>query len=187
MRRFPRYASSIGLAVLLLGVSSCSTIDQLSGPRAPVVGFDMAVAGDSVSTGRSVGAGLAKVLLACPQEEEASGQADIGPEGGTLWIGPHRLVVPAGAVDSVVRITGVAQADSVISVQFSPEGLTFDQPARLTLSYASCPLIPSLSPKHVAYTSDVLDILQVLSSTDDLLDQRVSADLDHFCRYAVAW
>jgi len=188
MSRSPRYASPVSLAVLLLAVSSCSTVDRISGPQSPAVALDMAEVGDSgPATRRFPSVGLARALLACPEEAEASGEKEIGPEGGTLQIGPHQLVVPAGALDSVVRITGTVQPDSVISVQLSPEGLTFNQPARLTLSYASCPLIPFLLPKHVAYTNDALDILQVLPSSDDLLGEQVSADLDHFSRYAVAW
>jgi hypothetical protein len=96
-------------------------------------------------------------------------------------------VVPPGALDSVVVISGVAAADSVVSVRFAPEGLTFSRPARLTLSYASCPLVWSLLPKRVVYTTDALELLQLLLSSDDLLHRKVSADLDHFSRYAVAW
>ncbi len=75
----------------------------------------------------------------------------------------------------------------MVSVQFAPEGLAFSVPARLTLSYAALPLIPSLLPKRVVYTTDVLELLQLLLSSDDLLHREVSADLDHFSRYAVAW
>jgi hypothetical protein len=81
----------------------------------------------------------------------------------------------------------VAPSDPVVSVSFAPEGLTFARPARLTLSYAQCPLLPSLLPKHIAYTTNLLEILQLLTSVDDLLHRNVSAGLDHFSRYAVAW
>ena len=47
--------------------------------------------------------------------------------------------------------------------QFQPEGLAFSMPARLTLSYAGCPLIPSLLPKRIVYTTDALELLQLCS------------------------
>ena len=114
-------------------------------------------------------------------------QKNIGPGGGTIQIGPHRLVVPAGALSTTLTIQGVAPGDNVVSVHFEPEGLRFARPARLTLSYAHCPPMPRLLPKRIAYTTDLLEIQELLGSVDDLLRKRVSARLDHFSRYAVAW
>ncbi len=178
-----RYSGIALIAALFVVVSSCSTADRLSGP-------DQSDAAAQVSLfdgSGLLGTGIGTNLLACPSQSEVQAEETIGPEGGALQIGPHRLVVPAGALDSAVRISGVALADSVVSIRFLPEGLTFALPARLTLSYAECPLIPSLLPKRIAYTSDVLELLQLLLSSDNLLRRQVSADLDHFSRYAVAW
>ena len=165
------------LSLAFVALSSCSIPDRVSGPDQSLVSI--------LGRGGLLGSGI--TLLSCPDQPAAQAEAAIGPEGGTLQVGPHRLVVPPGALDSTVVISGVAVADSVVSVQFAPEGLTFSVPARLTLSYAACPLIPSLLPKRVVYTTDVLELLQLLLSSDDLLHRQVSADLDHFSRYAVAW
>lgn len=170
-------ARAAWLSVVLIALSSCSTPDRVAGPDQSL--------GSILGRGGLLGSGVN--LLNCPDQPAAQAEKAIGPEGGTLDVGPHRLVVPAGALDSTVVISGVAVADSVVSVQFGPEGLTFSQPARLTLSYAACPLIPSLLPKRVVYTTDALELLQLLLSSDDLLHRQVSADLDHFSRYAVAW
>ncbi|HEY8258148.1 MAG TPA: hypothetical protein VIG08_10900 [Gemmatimonadales bacterium] len=137
--------------------------------------------------GGGLGDGLLSGLLACPSQPEYAAEEEIGPEGGTLRIGPHKLVVPPGALEDSVLISGTAVSDSVVSVSFQPEGLTFAVPAHLTLSYVHCPVVASLLPKRIAYTSDVLDLLQLLNSNDDPFRRRVSADLDHFSRYAVAW
>lgn len=186
-RPLSRYAHSAWLVILLVLVSSCSTPDRISGPDQQSLAPDMLLQdGGLPGDDGLLHLGL-PTLLACPGQQEASAEEEIGPEGGTLHIGPHQLVVPPGALDSLVRISAVAPADSVLSVQFAPEGLRFARPARLTLSYANCPLIPSLLPKRVAYTSDVLELLEVLLSSDNLLRRQVSADLDHFSRYAVAW
>jgi hypothetical protein len=165
------------LGAVFIFLSSCSTADRVSGPdqAAPPLAADRGLLGSVTS------------LLACPATPGAQAEETIGPEGGTLQIGPHRLVVPPGALDTLVTISGVAVADSVVSVQFQPEGLTFSRPARLTLSYAACPLIPSLLPKRIVYTTDALELLELLVSSDDLLHLKLSANLDHFSRYAVAW
>jgi hypothetical protein len=41
--------------------------------------------------------------------------------------------------------------------------------------------------KRVAYTTERLEILSYLLSRDNLLLMRVSGELEHFSRYAVAW
>ncbi len=165
------------LGLVLVALSSCSTPDRVSGPDQSL--------GPILGRGGLLGSGI--TLLSCPDQPTAQAEAAIGPEGGTLQIGPHRLVVPPRALDSTVVISGVAVSDSVVSVRFAPEGLAFALPARLTLSYATCPLIPSLLPKRIVYTTDALELLQLLLSSDDLVHHQVSADLNHFSRYAVAW
>ena len=165
----------VWLGIALIALSSCSTADRVSGPNQsfPSIAADRGLVGHD--------------LLPCPGTPEASDEEQIGPAGGTLKFGPHRLVVPPGALDSVVLISAVATADSVVSVQFAPEGLTFSRPARLTLSYGVCPFVASLLPKRVVYTTDALELLELLISSDDAVHEKVSADLDHFSRYAVAW
>src|SRR5689334_24615492 len=72
-------------------------------------------------------------LLSCDPLDADSVTQAIGPEGGTLSVGPHTFVVPAGALDSTVNITAVIANENVNRVRFSPEGLTFNTPASLTL------------------------------------------------------
>jgi hypothetical protein len=74
---------------------------------------------------------------------------------------------------------------SVNSVRFSPEGLRFARPAQLTMSYRNCVL--TLLPKRIAYTNELLRILDLLPSRDLLLNKTVTAPVDHFSRYAVAF
>jgi len=126
-------------------------------------------------------------LLACTPLAADSVTQTIGPEGGTIQVGANTLSVPAGALDSAVSITAVAPSDSVNRVNFQPEGLTFLQPASLTMSYANCSTIGSLFPKRVAYTTDLLLILEYLPSVDDLSGQSVTGQVQHFSDYAIAW
>ncbi len=126
-------------------------------------------------------------LLTCTPLPSDSVTQTIGPEGGTLLVGVDALTIPPGALDSAVTITAVAPSDTVNRVQFQPEGLTFQQPASLTMSYANCNLLGLTLPKQIAYTTDLLAILYYLPSVDDQASQTVTGQLQHFSDYALAW
>lgn len=131
-------------------------------------------------------------LVVCKPLPYQANSAMIGPQGGTLQVGPHRIVFPAGALSRMTKITAEIPNDPVASVRFSPEGLKFPANARpaLQVSYENCPLInlqALLPTKSIAYTTEKLSILERLRSFDNPLTRKVSAPLDHFSRYAVAW
>jgi hypothetical protein len=128
-------------------------------------------------------------LLACRIEPYAVTKKTIGPAGGQIQVGRHVLFIPAGALSAPTLITAEAPSDPVASVRFSPEGLHFNagRAARLTLDYSNCPLGRLQILKRIAYTTERLSILSYLLSRDNLLLQRVSGDVEHFSRYAVAW
>ena len=126
-------------------------------------------------------------LLTCSPLAYDSVTATIGPDGGTIRVGPHALAVPAGALAVPTTITAVVPSDTVNVVRFQPEGLQFDRAVDLTLSYANCNLVGSLAPKHIVYTTDALQILEYLSTVDDLFTQTVTGELQHFSDYAIAW
>lgn len=174
---------SMLLAVLVLGSGSCTSDRQdiIAGPSNQSVSPDL---GSGL-----LGTGIGEGLLSCRPLPYAVTRQEVGPEGGVLRVGPHVLVIPAGALRTAVTITAEAPSDRVNSVRLFPEGLHFQDghPARLTLSYSNCSLLGRLLPKHIAYTTDDLRILALLLSIDDMLHKRVSADLEHFSRYAVAW
>lgn len=177
----------LAMAVLVAsGLTSCATGD---GPTAPQAASTTTAAAVHQTAGLQlpVVSALLKGLLSCAPQPYAQTQQWVGPAGGTLYIGKHTLVIPAGALAAPVLIQGVAPSDSVSSVRFTPEGLQFLRPATLTLDYSSCPLGSLNILKHVAYTTDNLLILQLLISQDNLLTMKVSANLQHFSRYAVAW
>jgi hypothetical protein len=182
VKRIPFLPALIVAAAL--GLASCSGEDGPTG-----IGSDVTPSPLLGSGGGLLGTSLGSGLLACDPLPYASASQQIGPEGGTLVIGPHALIVPAGALAAPVVITGEAPVGTVNSVQLYPEGLRFasGKPARLTLSYANCPLAGRLLPKRIAYTTDLLQILTYVLSVDDLLHAKVTGSLEHFSRYAVAW
>ena len=174
------------LAVAAVGCFSDMGPTAISTPDVPESSGSLIGSGGLLGT---LGSSVLSPLLACAPQPYAADTEVVGPAGGTLHIGPHRLVIPAGALDQAVRIFGDAPADTVVSVRFQPEGLQFNSthPPRLTLDYSACGLVHNLLPKRIAYTNDQLGILSYLLSVDDLLHEQVSADLHHFSRYAVAW
>jgi hypothetical protein len=126
-------------------------------------------------------------LVRCRPLAADSVTQTIGPAGGTLSVGAHQLTVPAGALLEPTTITAVAPFSPVIQVRFQPQGLVFLLPATLQMSYQNCNGLAQLVPKQIAYTTDDLNILELLVSSDDLLSQRITAPLQHFSTYAVAW
>jgi hypothetical protein len=124
-------------------------------------------------------------LLTCSALPPARATQTIGPRGGTIRFGSNRLEIPRGALKSNVRITAEQVSGSVNSVRFSPEGLHFAQSATLTMGYDNCRDVHA--PKQIVYTDESLHVLEILKSTDQQRGESVSAPLDHFSRYAIAW
>jgi len=165
--------------VLVLAVGSCTRDDSITGvPADTQVGPDASLVGSLLGpTG----------LLACSPLPSDADTVTIGAAGGRVEVGPHVLVVPAGALTEPVTVTGEIVPGRVNAVHFTPQGLAFRESARLTMSYANCNLLGRLLPKRIAYVDDDLNILEYLLSLDLLRLRRVTARLDHFSSYAVAW
>ena len=124
-------------------------------------------------------------LLICNPLEFASDVRIIGPAGGTLRIGPHRLVIPPGALKKNTVVSGQIPLLSLTpSVTLAPHGLQFERPVELTLSYQHC-LLDLGRSRSVVYTDDDLNILEWPKSTD-YRSKLVTAYIWHFSRYAVA-
>ncbi len=195
-----RFVKHVLVAVFLVGavavVSSCGD-RTATGPalqasvsppsRGPVV------EGAAKNSGKRTG------LLRCTvksddDEDEAEAEAEseaeselFGPEGGTIDAGRARLVVPRGALTDTVTITMQVIGDTVRAVRLLPQGLVFQQPAYLELSYGDCQTTGNAGTKRIAYTGDAWTILEYEQSWDDAKLKRVTGALNHFSNYAVAW
>jgi hypothetical protein len=170
------------LFALTLAIGSCSE----RGPTTPTASLD--ASDNSAELLGLLGGTVQRIgLLTCRPLPAASAQATIGAGGGTITVGPHQLVVPAGALAADVTITAYAPSGSVNRVEFQPHGLVFTRPASLTMSYANCDLLGSLLPKRIAYIDGNLTILEYLLSVDDLLRRKVTGRVEHFSDYAIAW
>ena len=175
MTKWPRRFAALALGAVLAVMVACSAADDSAGPTPP---SELQVGGALLSLGDLH-------LLACSAQPYAVRTQTVGTAGGTIVVGTHRLVIPAGALASPVQIKAEQLTGKVNSVRFSPEGLKFAKPATLSLSYSNCS--PLLLLKRVVYTNELLGILELLPSIDDLRSRTVSAPIRHFSRYAVAW
>lgn len=183
MLRSPKFLKLTTATMVAVLTLACTGTDA---PTAPSTESARAVT-DSSKLYLPIVTPLVQGLVACPRQDYARTVQTVGPNGGTINVGGHRLVIPRNALTRNVTITAEAPADYVASVKFQPEGLQFAKPARLTLDYSDCPLARLDLFKHIAYTTDLLSILDLLNGTDNILTAKISADLDHFSRYAVAW
>jgi len=175
MTKWPRRFAALALGAVLAVMVACSAADDRAGPTPP---SELQVGGALLSLGDLH-------LLSCSAQPYAAKTQTVGTAGGTIVIGTHRLVIPAGALAKPVQIKAEQLTGKVNSVRFSPEGLKFAKPATLRLSYGNCS--PLLLLKRVVYTNELLGILELLPSIDDLRSRTVSAPIRHFSRYAVAW
>ncbi len=126
------------------------------------------------------------LLLRCEPRDYSSDAAIIGPNGGTLHVGEHELLIPKGALDHEELISAEAPTSSLVDVRFAPEGIQFLKPAQLTLSYKGC-VRPTSADLLVAYLGQGNRILELPPSLDMKVDDKVEADIGHFSRYAIAY
>jgi hypothetical protein len=166
------------LAVCAL-VFACGDPSPTAPTMAPSPAPDASLIGDLI---RPTG------LLKCSDLPAASATQTIGPAGGSIVVGPHVLRIPAGALATPTSITAMlVTGQGVNGIRFQPEGLQFESAAYLTMSYANCDLLGVLLPKRIAYTSDLLDILEYLLSIDNQWTKKVTGRVTHFSEYVIAW
>jgi hypothetical protein len=129
-------------------------------------------------------------LLRCEPLEFAADAEVIGPNGGQLQIGPHRLLIPKGALDHEQLIASQAPTSALVEVHFDPHGLQFAKSAQLTLNYDHC-MRPDKYTYRIVYAEDaqglVTHILEFPPSKDDKTLKEVEADINHFSRYMIAY
>jgi hypothetical protein len=116
----------------------------------------------------------------------------IGPAGGSISFGPHKLVVPSGALATQVSIKAVipANGNGYNEVRLYPDGLAFRTTVSLRISYANCGLTPAqeawLPYLKVVYLVNGT-IVEYVPTVANLTAKTVTGALKHFSNYAVAW
>ena len=135
------------------------------------------------------GSGQGALFLICDPIQYVGQAKIIGPEGGEIQFGPHKLRVPRGALKARTVITAEAPTSLLVEAKFSPHGLQFDPryPPTLTLSYNHCVLPQLLPTKKIVYVNDAYQILEFPASQDRNDVRLVNASIQHFSGYVVAW
>jgi hypothetical protein len=179
-----RFFALVLIGALTAGVS-CTSGEGPMAPASPAVEPPSQLLGGTLL--QPVGTLVSSTLdlLVCQAQPYAVTTSAVGPKGGTIVVGQHKLVIPRGALSSSVTITAEQVQGSVNSVRFSPEGLRFEKPAQLTMSYQNCLVV--LGSKRIVYTNELLKILDILNTKDATRDKTVTSPIDHFSRYAVAY
>ena len=183
-----RFASLLALALAAVMLTSCADDHVPTAPPAPpAMAPDPSLLGDLIGGVTGTVGGLVNQLglVSCNVRTTHTGSAEIGPMGGVVWVGPHRLFVPPYALREKVRITAVAPKGQYVQIQFAPEGLEFRRPTLLSMSYSECSLLSPLRLK-IVYVNDRLEILEVLPTLTSLLTRTANAPVDHFSRYMLA-
>jgi hypothetical protein len=183
-----RFASLFAIALAAVVLTSCA--DDHTPPTAPPVtqiAPDPSLIGDLLGGVTGTVGGLANSLglVSCNVRYTYSASAEIGPEGGVLWVGPHRLYVPPNALSERTRISAVAPRGNYVQIQFEPEGLQFRRSTLLSMSYRDCSLFSPWRLK-IVYVDDNLEILEVLPTLTSILTRTANAPVDHFSRYMLA-
>ena len=149
-------------------------------------GVRLAPPGVAADAAASDAAGPTPLLLCQPLEYDGAA-AIIGPEGGELRFGPHRLTIPSGALLTRTVVTAEAPTSLMVTADFSPHGLQFQKDVELRLDYEHCtqPLLPGAF--RVVYLDNLLKILETPPSEDYRSSQWIRTWLRHFSKYAVAY
>jgi hypothetical protein len=110
----------------------------------------------------------------------------IGPHGGMLKAGGHRLWVPAGALKKSVLITMEIPAGSINRVVVRPEGLAFSKsnPLHLVMSYTDCEIDPGASQQIGRY-NEAAGTVEVTPSDTDPVSQTVDGSLYYLSDYVL--
>lgn len=171
MRR-PRYFLNTILGVVI--AAGCSNAPSASEPETP-----------NLSLQRT---GLLFANCSNPARFDVS--KSVGPEGGTVQMGPHTLEIPAGALSRTVTITaknGPNASSKGNAIKFGPDGLRFNSYARLTVSTSNCTGLGLLNLPLIVYTDDLFSILELEPSLPRLFEKKVTGFITHFSQYAVAY
>ena len=115
--------------------------DERLGYRRSVPADTSSTPVDTASTPVDTTNGTPVAFLVCAAQPYAAGSAWIGPNGGEIKVGKNEFKVPQGALDAPTFITMEVPSDTIRSVRFGPEGLTFKSGAlpELKLDYEGCP------------------------------------------------
>ena len=124
-------------------------------------------------------------LVWCENHGPATASADIGPSGGIIAVGNARLILPAGALATTVRVVATQPGGPNATVSFEPSGLQFKNPAGLQFDVSGCDV--SRYTPDVVYLNEEGVIVERIEAVYSNYWRQVAAPVKHFSSYALAW
>ena len=121
-------------------------------------------------------------MKGCQPRDAQYGTATIGPSGGELDAGPHRLIIPPGALNVTVVMSATVPEGGAPTIIFEPHGLQFKKPAGLILDASNCFDVP-----NVVYINEIGVVSDPIAATYSTWWHTIAAPIDHFSGYAVAF
>lgn len=116
----------------------------------------------------------------CVPRQASHGSALIGPSGGVLWVGTHRLIVPAGALTQKVLISGTIPEGRPFEIDLQPHGLQFRKPAGLILDARSCVDVPT-----ILYLIDQYSVSPPIPAVYSNFWKMIACPIWHFSGYVI--
>jgi hypothetical protein len=165
-RLFPIAAGLVGG----LFVSGCA--DEATAPGSPE--FAVSAPGSTTLT----------EFTYCAPQTYAVASGVIGPTGGLLKAGKHRLWVPPGALKDPVLITMEIPSGYTNRVVLRPAGLKFnrDYLPHLVMSYTDCS-VKDASSQRIAYINEKLGTIEPAPTEPDPSSMTVDGSLAYFPDY----
>lgn len=121
-------------------------------------------------------------LVTCTGRGPAERTMVIGPEGGTMHVGPNVLTIPSGALEVPTSITARV-ADTLAAVHFEPHGLRFFRPVLLQLDTRGCAVRAEEHPVLLYLEHGALR--ETIGGSLDDRKHTFSAPIEHFSVYAI--
>lgn len=165
------------LAGAALVLSACSGTEITAPPRsaAPPSALRGVVPGSEGN-----GSSSSVTALACNVPSPLQGSAVIGPSGGTLDIGPHRLIIPPGALTQELPISGtIRSANGGVEIDFEPTGTQFKKPAGLIFDASSCGSVPDAVYLNPIGTNELIPAIY------SNWWHTIAAPIEHFSIYLI--
>jgi len=119
-------------------------------------------------------------------DDEGITTALIGPLGGVVMHGDHRVIIPAGALSQTVEISFSVPDSDTLMFDLAPHGTQFNVPIILEFEYDNADLAGvNESALQVGYYNDSTGAWDSMPTTVDTVNDVIIGQTTHFSRYAI--
>ena len=131
-------------------------------------------------------------LVECPSDVSLSASASIGPLGGSVSAGGHRIIVPPDALPPGVSVvTLIVPPSRFVEIEARVNGLPhfeFAVPVTVVVDYSRCSRSNiDQEPLRVWHINPLTNtFLEDMGGVDDKAARTVTFTTDHFSGYAIA-